>query len=156
MDDDRGLIWPLALFFLVALCGGIIGLVYPSPFGGERYFGLLLCGAALAVAVLLYFPRFWNSMRVPDLTTLDRKIDALQARFDKIDGLLDAGGDLRKETGAIQGRFDEARDRIAEVRKRAEEIKDQLDAELTKLDKIVTHLDSGGEVRTLLEDIKAK
>ncbi len=56
--DTSGLRWPLALFFLITLCGGAIGLVQPSWIGNGRLVPSLLVLAALLAGGALYFPHY--------------------------------------------------------------------------------------------------
>ena len=176
--DTSGLRWPLALFFLITLCGGGIGLIQPSWIGNGRLVPSLLVLAALLAGGALYFPHFWLAIKVPDIGTIDAHVkdirtallgpdgnqDRLQAiadaitklsdRVDTLDKRFSPGGDVRNDIQTTKSLLDSG-----DIRKSLDAISAALaqGADLrTTLDVIKTQVSNGGELRGKIDDIAAK
>lgn len=120
-DNRTGSVWPLGLLFVLTLCGGGFGVVWPLM-GGTfdiRVAGLLLVAAFFSGA-LLYIPNWVIARKIPNLPTLtgsvadirtallgaggnENKLDAITAAIDKLSKQLktisdrqDADGDRKK------------------------------------------------------------
>ena len=110
--DTSGLRWPLALFFLITLCGGAIGLVQPSWIGNGRLVPSLLVLAALLAGGALYFPHFWLAIKVPDIGTIDAHVKVIRTALlgpdgdqDKLQAIADAIKRLTDDVAALNKRF---------------------------------------------------
>jgi len=134
-DNERGVIWPLAVLFVLTLYGAATSLLFPGlqapDIAGqvpEKWIGIWMLLAAAAAGLALYFPRFWAWKNGPDVTTISSNVAAIQKTLTAMQSALD---DLKK----------------------AATTKDGLGA---TTDAIKAQLGAGGDVRTTLDAIRAQ
>lgn len=111
MDDNRnGLIWPLALIFLLTTCGAFIGLIMSSLPNStfDKRVALLLLVAALASGFVLYVPRLWLNAKVPSLDDMSVRTTAIHTELlgaqgspGRLADLSTSVEDLRKQMAAL-------------------------------------------------------
>ena len=149
-DDRRGLLWPLALIFLLTLCGGFIGLVAPKLFGSEtdRTIAGWLIAAAVLSGLVLYFPRILLAAKVTDLGDISTSLLGNQGIQYKL-------GNLSTQVTNLNSRLDTPN---GDVRADIQAVKTLLDtgAVHASLDTIAGQLATSGDVRKLLNDANTK
>jgi hypothetical protein len=134
-DNERGVIWPLAVLFVLTLYGAATSLLFPGlqapDIAGqvpEKWIGVWMLLAAVAAGLALYFPRFWAWKNGPDVTTISNNVAAIQTRLT-----------------AMQSTLDELKKTVA--------TKDGLGA---TTEAIKAQVSAGGEVRTTLDAIRTQ
>jgi hypothetical protein len=158
-NETRGLIWPLALVFLLTLCGGFVGLFAPWLFGNDKTVALWLLLAALVSGGVLYFPRLWLIVKAPDFATVATNIEGIHAALlgaqgneNKLVAISTAIANLNTSLDTLNARLDAPN---GDVRADIQAIRNLLatGGVHTRLAAIAAQLDAGGGVRTDLEGI---
>lgn len=96
-NDRRGLLWPLATLFTLAMFGAFVGLLSSAlakPYFDNRTLLTLLLIAGLSGWVL-YWPRLLLAAKVTDLATLAGRINALEQAITANGGQPQRIADLR-------------------------------------------------------------
>jgi hypothetical protein len=174
-DDRRGLLWPLAVLFLLTACGAFIGFMWPLLGGAtfDKQVACLLLIVALLSGGLLYVPRIWLAVQVP--TRIDSICTALrgaQDNQDKFGEIKTAIDQLSKDITALSqqvinlnARFNPGGDVRVDIQAIRTLLATSLDGITTQLvsgdvrkllDTINTQVKSLGDVNTKLDAIKAK
>lgn len=108
--------WPLQLVFLLALGLGLLTLFKPKlldPTHGDWTIGIILILIAAGSAVVLYLPRWWVAMKVPQLDDVANHLAGIAAQWpnneplarDRLDILVQQINAIRDAVTAIQAQL---------------------------------------------------
>jgi len=86
-STEKGLMWPLALFSVATLGGCLVSLFgLPPEIQINIPLGLALLVCALLSGFILYYPRIWLTVKVPNLATYLENIRNNETQiFDSLD-----------------------------------------------------------------------
>lgn len=142
LPDREGLLWPLALFFVLALLGSLIWLGYRLYNDHANSIGWLWPISVVLSGILLYARRFWIAIHLPDFPSVSARITATQKAIDaatqRIAAIETAVSGLSTSLGAI----------TAQLKARQE-----VDA---KINEIAEQFGASGALRKSLDAIEAK